>query len=104
MASRPPRPVPLVGAEFISANSVEKRLARALLLAANFNEEGLPDSVTLTISQQELADRIGSTGAQVTHHMNKFRKLYYVCFDGRTVEVRKTLLAAIASRTPTTER
>jgi CRP/FNR family transcriptional regulator, cyclic AMP receptor protein len=56
-------------------NSSEKRLARLLLLLANFGEEGAPEPVIAKISQEILAEMIGTTRSRVSFFMNKFRKL-----------------------------
>jgi CRP-like cAMP-binding protein len=59
-------------------NSSEKRLARVLLLMANFGKEGKPESVIPKISQETLAEMIGTTRSRVSHFMNKFRKLGFL--------------------------
>ena len=56
-------------------NSSEKRLARTLLLLANFGKEGRPETIITKISQETLADMIGTTRSRVSFFMNKFRKL-----------------------------
>jgi CRP-like cAMP-binding protein len=56
-------------------NSSEKRLARTLLLLANFGKEGEPEPILAKISQETLAEMIGTTRSRVSHFMNKFRKL-----------------------------
>src|SRR6202022_3556187 len=56
-------------------NSSERRLARLLLLLANFGKEGSPQPISPNISQETLADMIGTTRSRVNHFMNKFRKL-----------------------------
>src|SRR5690349_18508255 len=56
-------------------NSTEKRLARLLLLLANFGKEGRPEQIIAKISQETLAEMIGTTRSRVSHFMNKFRKL-----------------------------
>ena len=63
-------------------NSSEKRLARALLLLANFGKEGRSDQVIAKISQEVLAEMIGTTRARVSHFMNKFRKLGLIDYNG----------------------
>lgn len=80
-------------------NSSEKRLARVLLLLANFGKEGAPEPIIAKISQQTLADMIGTTRARVSHFMNKFRKLGYIDYDGR-IEVHKSLLNAVLHERP----
>jgi CRP/FNR family cyclic AMP-dependent transcriptional regulator len=63
-------------------NSSEKRLARALLLLANFGKEGQPDTVIAKISQETLAEMIGTTRSRVSCFMNKFRKLGFIEYNG----------------------
>lgn len=77
-------------------NSSEKRLARLLLLLANFGKEGAPQPVEINISQETLAEMIGSTRSRVSFFMNKFRKLGFISYDG-TIEVHVSLLNAILS-------
>ena len=55
-------------------NSTEKRLARVLLLLANFGKEGRPEPILAKISQETLAEMIGTTRSRVSHFMNKFRQ------------------------------
>ena len=75
-------------------NSSERRLARLLLLMANFGKEGAPEPLLAKISQQTLADTIGTTRSRVSFFMNKFRKLGYVNYNGR-IEVHKSLLNVV---------
>ncbi len=75
-------------------NSSEKRLARLLLLLANFGKEGRPEPVVGKISQETLADMIGTTRARVSFFMNKFRKLGFIKYNG-TLEVHNSLLNVI---------
>jgi CRP/FNR family cyclic AMP-dependent transcriptional regulator len=63
-------------------NSSEKRLARVLLLLANFGKEGKPEPVIAAISQETLAEMIGTTRSRVSFFMNKFRKLGLIDYDG----------------------
>src|SRR5712691_9945368 len=63
-------------------NSSEKRLARALLLLANFGKEGAPEPITARISQETLAELIGTTRSRVSHFMNKFRHLGFIEYNG----------------------
>src|SRR5712671_6301715 len=63
-------------------NSSEKRLARLLLLLANFGKEGKPEPVIAQISQETLAEMIGTTRSRVSFFMNKFRKLGLVDYNG----------------------
>jgi CRP/FNR family cyclic AMP-dependent transcriptional regulator len=75
-------------------NSSEKRLARTLLLLANFGKEGGPQSVTMPISQETLAEIVGTTRPRVNHFMNKFRKLGFIEYDGH-LHVHGSLLSVI---------
>jgi CRP/FNR family transcriptional regulator, cyclic AMP receptor protein len=63
-------------------NSSEKRLARALLLMAHFGKEGKPETVIAKISQEMLAEMIGTTRSRVSFFMNKFRKLGFIDYTG----------------------
>jgi CRP-like cAMP-binding protein len=67
-------------------NSSEKRLARALLLLANFGKDGVPQPVIANISQETLAEMIGTTRSRASAFMNKFRKLGFIEYNG-TLEV-----------------
>ncbi len=75
-------------------NSSEKRLARALLLLANFGKEGKPEPITTKVSQETLADMIGTTRARVSFFMNKFRKLGFISYNGK-LEVHSSLLSVV---------
>lgn len=75
-------------------NSSEKRLARVLLLLANFGKEGKPDTVIAKISQQTLAEIVGTTRSRVSFFMNKFRKLGFVSYNGH-LEVHSSLLNVV---------
>jgi CRP-like cAMP-binding protein len=75
-------------------NSSEKRLARLLLLLANFGEEGRPPSIELQISQETLAEMIGTTRSRVSFFMNRFRKQGYISYNGK-IEVHSSLLHAV---------
>jgi CRP/FNR family transcriptional regulator, cyclic AMP receptor protein len=75
-------------------NSSEKRLARALLLLANFGKEGKPEKVIPKISQETLADMIGTTRSRVSFFMNKFRRLGFIEYNG-TLEVHSSLLNVV---------
>ncbi len=83
-------------------NSSEKRLARALLLLANFGEDGEPEPVLAKISQETLAEMIGTTRARVSHFMNKFRRLGLVAYDGHNgnIEVQRSLLNMVLHEKP----
>jgi CRP/FNR family transcriptional regulator, cyclic AMP receptor protein len=82
-------------------NSSEKRLARILLLLANFGKEGKPEQVIPKISQETLAEMVGTTRARVNFFMNKFRKLGFVEYDGG-LEVHSSLLNVILHDEPLT--
>ena len=75
-------------------NSSEKRLARALLLLANFGKEGRPEPVITKVSQETLAEMIGTTRSRVSFFMNKFRKLGFISYNG-TMEVHSSLLTVV---------
>jgi CRP/FNR family cyclic AMP-dependent transcriptional regulator len=75
-------------------NSSERRLARLLLLLANFGKEGKPKPIVAKISQETLAEMIGTTRARVSHFMNKFRKLGYIDYNGH-LEVHNSLLNVV---------
>ena len=80
-------------------NSSEKRLARALLLLANFGKEGKPEPVVAKISQETLAEMIGTTRSRVSSFMNKFRKLGFIDYNG-TLEVHSSLLNVVLHDEP----
>ena len=75
-------------------NSSEKRLARTLLLLANFGKEGAPQPITTKISQETLAEIIGTTRPRVSHFMNKFRKLGFINYNGH-LEIHSSLLSVV---------
>jgi CRP-like cAMP-binding protein len=79
-------------------NSSEKRLARVLLLLANFGKEGKPEPVIAKISQETLAEIIGTTRSRVSFFMNRFRKLGFIQYNGQIsygLEVHSSLLNII---------
>jgi CRP/FNR family transcriptional regulator, cyclic AMP receptor protein len=80
-------------------NSSEKRLARALLLLANFGKEGRPERVIAKISQGTLADMVGTTRSRVNAFMNKFRKLGFIKYNG-DLEVHNSLLTMVLHEAP----
>lgn len=80
-------------------NSSEKRLARLLLLLANFGKEGTPEPVIAKISQETLAEMIGTTRARVSFFMNKFRKLGFIEYNGG-IEVHSSLLNVVLHDQP----
>jgi CRP/FNR family cyclic AMP-dependent transcriptional regulator len=75
-------------------NSSEKRLARTLLMLANFGKEGAPQPITTKISQETLAEIIGTTRPRVSHFMNKFRKLGFISYNGH-LEIHNSLLSVV---------
>ena len=80
-------------------NSSEKRLARLLLLLANFGKDGRPEPVIAKISQETLAEMIGTTRARVSFFMNKFRKLGFIDYNGG-IEVHSSLLNVVLHDQP----
>jgi CRP/FNR family cyclic AMP-dependent transcriptional regulator len=84
-------------------NSSEKRLARALLLLANFGKEGRPEPVIAKISQETLAEMIGTTRSRVSFFMNKFRKLGLIDYNGH-LEIHSSLLNVVLHDEPHIER
>jgi CRP/FNR family cyclic AMP-dependent transcriptional regulator len=76
-------------------NSSEKRLARLLLLLANFGKEGRPEPMIAKISQETLAEMIGTTRSRVSFFMNKFRRLGFLDYSGEGLEVHSSLLNVI---------
>jgi CRP/FNR family transcriptional regulator, cyclic AMP receptor protein len=81
-------------------NSSEKRLARTLLLLANFGKENSePEPILAKISQETLAEMIGTTRARVSHFMNKFRKLGLIDYNGH-IEVHRSLLNVVLHEKP----
>src|SRR6202023_165940 len=75
-------------------NSSEKRLARLLLLLANFGKEGRPEPIVGNFSQETLAEMIGTTRSRVSFFMNRFRKLGFIEYNGR-IRVHKSLLNVV---------
>ena len=73
-------------------NSSEKRLARVLLLLAHFGKEGVPETVIPKISQETLADMIGTTRSRVSFFMNRFRELGFVDYGAGGLQVHSSLL------------
>ena len=80
-------------------NSSEKRLARTLLLLANFGKEGDPEPVLAKISQETLAEMIGTTRSRVSVFMNKFRKLGLIDYNGH-IEIHRSLLNVVLHEKP----
>jgi CRP/FNR family cyclic AMP-dependent transcriptional regulator len=80
-------------------NSSERRLARLLLLLANFGKPGSPQPINPAISQETLAEMIGTTRSRVSYFMNKFRKLGFISYNGK-IEVHNSLLSAVLHDKP----
>jgi CRP-like cAMP-binding protein len=80
-------------------NSTEKRLARILLLLANFGKEGRPEPIIAKISQETLAEMIGTTRSRVSHFMNKFRQLGFIDYNGH-LEIHSSLLSVVLNEQP----
>ena len=84
-------------------NSSEKRLARALLLLANFGKEGRPEPIIAKVSQETLADMIGTTRSRVSHFMNRFRQLGFIDYNGH-LNVHSSLLSVVLHDQPQIRR
>ena len=84
-------------------NSSEKRLARLLLLLANFGKDGAPTPIDASINQATLAEMIGTTRPRVSFFLNKFRKLGLISYNGN-IEVHRALLNAVLYEKPELER
>jgi CRP/FNR family cyclic AMP-dependent transcriptional regulator len=84
-------------------NSSEKRLARLLLILAHFGKEGRPQPIAVELSQETLAEMIGTTRSRVSFFMNKFRKLGFISYNGK-IEVHNSLLNAVLNDKPQIER
>ncbi len=80
-------------------NSSEKRLARALLLLANFGKDSGPEPVIAKVSQETLAEMIGTTRSRVSFFMNKFRKMGFINYNGH-LEVHSSLLNVVLHQPP----
>ncbi len=84
-------------------NSSEKRLARALLLLANFGKDGMPEPIIGHVSQEMLAEMIGTTRSRVSFFMNKFRKMGLISYNGK-IEVHSSLLNLVLHEQPRIKR
>jgi CRP/FNR family cyclic AMP-dependent transcriptional regulator len=84
-------------------NSSEKRLARTLLLLANFGKEGRPEPIIAKVSQETLAEMIGTTRSRVSFFMNKFRKLGLIHYNGG-IEIHSSLLNVVLHDQPQIRR
>jgi CRP-like cAMP-binding protein len=80
-------------------NSSEKRLARVLLMLAHFGKEGAPETVVPRISQETLAEMIGTTRSRVSFFMNRFRKLGFIHYNGG-LQVHSSLLGVVLHDSP----
>jgi CRP-like cAMP-binding protein len=80
-------------------NSSEKRLARALLLLANFGKDGKPERVIAKVSQETLAEMIGTTRSRVSFFMNRFRKMGFISYNG-SMEIHSSLLSVVLNDYP----
>jgi CRP/FNR family cyclic AMP-dependent transcriptional regulator len=83
-------------------NSSEKRLARVLLLLARFGKEGVPETVIPKISQETLAEMVGTTRSRVSFFMNRFRKLGFIHYNGG-LQVHSSLLNIVLHDSPDRE-
>ena len=84
-------------------NSSEKRLARLLLLLANFGKEGRPEPIVGKFTQEMLAEMIGTTRSRVSNFMNKFRDLGFISYNGK-IEVHSSLLSVLLNDKPQLRR
>jgi len=84
-------------------NSSEKRLPRLLILLSNFVKDGRPQPITPNISQETLAEMIGTTRSRVSFFMNRFRKLGFISYNGK-IEVNSSLLNAVLYDKPEIKR
>ena len=84
-------------------NSSEKRLARLLLLLASFGKDDAPQPITAEVSQETLAEMIGTTRSRVSFFMNKFRKLGFITYNGK-IEVHNSLLNVVLHDKPEIKR
>jgi CRP-like cAMP-binding protein len=84
-------------------NSSEKRLARLLLLLANFGKDGRPEPIVGKFSQETLAEMIGTTRSRVSNFMNKFRDLGFISYNG-SIEVHSSLLTVLLHDKPQIRR
>lgn len=100
-AASPDRPCASQQADLVDQlfNSSEKRLARLLLLLANFGKDGEPEPVLAKISQETLAEMIGTTRSRVSFFMNKFRRLGLINYNG-SIAVHKSLLNVVLHEKP----
>ncbi len=83
-------------------NSSERRLARLLLLLANYGKNGNPPIIPVTLNQETLAEMIGTTRSRVSFFMNKFRRLGFIDYNGK-IEVHQSLLNSVLHDKPEIE-
>ena len=76
-------------------NSSEKRLARALLILARYGKAGEPETIVAKISQETLAELVGTTRSRVNFFMNKFRKLGFIHYNGGGMQIHSSLLNVV---------
>ncbi len=76
-------------------NSSEKRLARTLLLLAHFGKDGKPETLIPKMSQETLAEMVGTTRSRVSFFMNRFREMGFVDYDGSGLQVHSSLLGVV---------
>jgi CRP/FNR family transcriptional regulator, cyclic AMP receptor protein len=79
--------------------TTEQRLARALLLPANFGKEGRPEPIIAKVSQEILAEMVGTTRSRVSFFMNKFRRLGFIDYNGH-LEIHSSLLSVVLHEKP----
>ncbi len=84
-----------------SSTQPRERLARLLLLLANFGKEGRPEPVVAKIDQGTLAEMVGTTRSRVSYFMNKFRKAGFINYNGH-LEVHSSLLSVLLADNPLT--
>jgi CRP/FNR family cyclic AMP-dependent transcriptional regulator len=90
-------------AELFIAHLLARRLARILLLLANFGKEGRPEPIIAKISQETLAEMIGTTRSRVSFFMNKFRELGLIDYNGG-IEIHSSLLNVVLHDQPQIRR
>jgi CRP-like cAMP-binding protein len=76
-------------------NSIEKRLARALLLLARYSKQDQPQKTLPKISQETLAEMVGTTRSRINMFMNKFKKLGFIHYDNGAIQVQNSLLSVV---------
>jgi CRP/FNR family cyclic AMP-dependent transcriptional regulator len=81
-------------------NSSERRLARLLLLLANHGKEGSPPIIPVILSQETLAEMIGTTRSRISFFMNKFRNLGFIDYNGKAIQINQSLLESVLRDKP----